>query len=59
MPPLPEIWCRENGVDEANESDCYKIVKYFDSDGDFKLNYQDFLQVLMPCDSASLRSAIA
>ena len=25
---------RDNGVDEANEADCYYIIKYFDSDDD-------------------------
>ena len=35
------------------------IVKYFDSDGDLLLDYQDFLQMLMPCDDQYLRTAVA
>ena len=34
---------RENGAEEATEADCFMIVKYFDSDGDLLLDYQDFL----------------
>lgn len=30
---------RENGVEEANEADCYYIIRYFDSDRDGRLNY--------------------
>ncbi len=50
---------RDNGVDEANEADCFYIVKYFDSDEDMRLNFSDFLQMLMPCDSQRLRAAVA
>lgn len=47
---------RDNSVEEATEADCYYIVKYFDSDDDGYLNFQDFLQMLMPCDDAYLRA---
>eukprot|EP00347_Sterkiella_histriomuscorum_P013646 403363918 len=50
---------RENNVEEATEADCFLIVKYFDSDDDGFLNYQDFLQMLMPCDDQNLRAALA
>ena len=50
---------RENGAEEATEADCFMIVKYFDSDGDLLLDYQDFLQMLMPCDDQYLRTAVA
>ena len=33
------------------------MITYFDLDGDGKLNYHDFLQVLLPCDNPFLRSA--
>lgn len=33
------------------------MVTYFDLDGDGKLNYHDFLQILLPCDNPYLRSA--
>jgi hypothetical protein len=50
---------RENGIEKATEADCYYVVKYFDSDEDGCLNFQDFLQVLMPCDNQYLRAVIA
>jgi Ca2+-binding EF-hand superfamily protein len=49
---------RENGVEEATEADCFLIVKYFDSDEDGYLNFQDFLQLLLPCDNQALRSNV-
>ena len=41
---------RDNGVEEATEADTYYMVKYFDSNDDELLNYEDLLQLLMPCD---------
>ena len=41
---------RDNGVEEATEADTYYIVKYFDSNDDELLIYEDLLQLLMPCD---------
>ena len=40
----------------ATEADCYYLVKFFDSDEDGKLNYTDFMQVLLPCDNPDLRA---
>ena len=51
--------CRDNGAEDATEADCHYIVKYFDSDDDEFLNFQDFLQVMMPCDDSYLRAQIA
>jgi hypothetical protein len=33
------------------------MIDYFDLDNDRKLNYHDFLQVLLSCDDGFLRSA--
>lgn len=33
------------------------MIHYFDLDQDGKLNYHDFLQILLPCDDAFLRAA--
>ena len=33
------------------------MITYFDLDRDGRLNYHDFLQVLLPCDNPYLRSA--
>ena len=48
---------RENGFRELEPEDFQGIVRYFDLDGDKKLNYHDFLQILLPCDDAYLRAA--
>ncbi len=50
---------RDNGVEEANEADCFNIIKYFDSDEDGCIAFSDFIQILMPCDDSYLRAAIA
>ena len=46
-------------MEEANESDCHAITKYFDSEGEGLLYFNDFLQILMPCDDHLLRAEIA
>ena len=40
----------------ATEAQCYFLVKFFDSDEDGRLNYTDFMQILLPCDNAVLRA---
>lgn len=50
---------RCNNVDEANEADCYAIVKYFSTTSLGVLHFNDFLQIVMPIDNANLRSEIA
>lgn len=48
---------RENGFRELEPDDFSSLVRYFDLDGDRKLNYHDFLQILLPCDDSYLRAA--
>ena len=38
--------------------DFKNTITYFDLDGDGKLNYHDFLQIILPCDDAYLRAAV-
>lgn len=47
---------RDNDVHEMTEADCYYVVKFFDSDEDGRLNYPDFMQMVLPCDNVTLRS---
>jgi Ca2+-binding EF-hand superfamily protein len=47
---------RDNNVHDMTEADCYYIVKFFDSDEDGRLNYPDFMQLVLPCDNNNLRS---
>jgi Ca2+-binding EF-hand superfamily protein len=48
---------RENGFRELEPEDFKQMIRYFDLDGDKRLNYHDFLQILLPCDDAYLRAA--
>lgn len=42
---------------DVNEADCYFVMKFFDSDEDGKLNYPDFLQIVLPCTNQKIRSS--
>ncbi|CDW77960.1 ef hand family protein [Stylonychia lemnae] len=47
---------RDNGIHSVTEADCYYVVKFFDSDEDGRLNYPDFMQMILPCDNPPLRA---
>ena len=47
---------RDNNVYHITEADYYYLIKFFDSDEDGKLNYPDFMQMVLPCDNNYLRS---
>jgi Ca2+-binding EF-hand superfamily protein len=48
---------RDNGLSGGiTEADCYYLVKFFDSDLDGQLHYPDFMQIVLPCSNAKLRS---
>lgn len=50
-------YLRDNGVARGvTESDCYYIIKFFDSDEDGALHYPDFMQMLLPCSNSRLRA---
>ena len=46
---------RDNAVFSANESDCFRLLRFFDSDEDGRLSYQDFIQMVLPCEDSFLR----
>ena len=48
---------RENGFRELEPNDFLTVIRYFDLDTDKKLNYHDFLQMLLPCEDTYLRAA--
>ena len=51
---------RENGYRELEPGDFKQMVKYFGVDGEEEgLTYQAFLQILLPCDDAFLRSSLS
>eukprot|EP00347_Sterkiella_histriomuscorum_P004864 403358796 len=46
------------GIDEINEVDCEILSNYFSSRQDGMMDLQDFIQMILPCDSAKLRKKI-
>jgi hypothetical protein len=48
---------RENGYRELEPVDFTQMIRYFDLDGDDKLNFHDFLQIFLPCEDTFLRAA--
>ena len=49
---------RENGITGISPSDCAAMIKFFDSDQDGSMSYNDFLQVVLPCDDTYLRAEV-
>ena len=50
------MFLRDNDLHDVTEAQCYYLVKFFDSDEDGKLNYPDFMQMILPCDNPFLRA---
>ena len=48
--------CRENGIRDTSEADCYYLVQFYDSNQDGVLSYSEFLAMTLPCESQLLRS---
>jgi hypothetical protein len=46
---------RDSGVFSFTQNDCQKLINFYDSDRNGFLNYQDFLQVVLPCEDMNLR----
>ena len=46
---------RDNRVYTATEAECFRLVKFFDSDEDGRLSLSDFVQMLLPCEDNLLR----
>ncbi len=49
---------RENGVHHITEPELYELVKFFDSDEDGRLSFQDFIQMVLPCEDNNLRNNV-
>lgn len=47
---------RDHHSHAASEAELFHIVKFFDSDSDGALCFQDFLQMLLPCEDNCLRN---
>jgi len=50
------LFLRDNGIMHATESDTNLIVAYFDQDKDLRLNYSDYLQMVLSCEDGYLRA---
>ena len=48
---------QDNGL-EASMEECTYLVKFFDTDEDGALNYTDYMQMVVTCDDAYLRSTV-
>ena len=48
---------RDNNVFAFTQADCQRLINYYDSERSGFLNYQDFLQVVLPCEDVNLRTA--
>ena len=48
---------QDNGAN-GRIGDCAKLVRFFDSDEDGILSYNDFIQMLLPCDDNILRAEV-
>lgn len=50
---------RDNGATNVSESQCYFMLKYFDSDLDGKIHFPDFMQIVLPCTNMKMRSEVS
>lgn len=46
---------RDNNLYNVSEAECYRLVKFFDSDEDGRLSLSDFSQLILPCEDNLLR----
>ena len=49
---------RENACYHIGEAEAFSLVKYFDSDGDMRLRFNDFMQIFLPCEDNMLRDIV-
>ena len=49
---------RDSGFGDKTEKECFYVISFFDCDRDGALSYTEFLSLVLPCDSAKLRSKI-
>ena len=50
---------RDNQVDYIKETDLFQIFELFDKDKDGNMDYDDFLQFVLPYDDVKLRAKVS
>ena len=53
------MFLNDNQVHHVSEQELQQLLRFFDSDEDGRLSYQDFLQIVLPCEDNVLRSIAA
>ena len=47
---------RDNSVYHVSESEAFALVQFFDNNGNNKLSFQEFIQIVLPCENNILRN---
>jgi hypothetical protein len=47
---------RDNGVHHVAEGEAFELIKFFDSDGNCRLTFNEFIQLVLPCEDMVLRN---
>ena len=47
---------RDNSVFHISEGEAFTLVQFFDSNGNNRLSFQEFLQMILPCENNVLRN---
>ena len=60
MLTVPEIsrFLSNNRFYNVSDSDIYCMINFYDNYGESALRYDDFLQIVMPCDAPVLRDLV-
>lgn len=49
---------RDNSVYSVSENEVFNLVKYFENDLKYSLDYKEFSQILLPCEDSRLRNDV-
>lgn len=49
---------KEIGIMGVGIGDCSKLLKFFDCDTDGSINFNQFLQMILPCECTALRNEV-
>jgi len=47
---------RDNATFHVSEPEAFNLIKFFDSDGSNRLSFQEFIQMVLPCEDNVLRN---